>query len=143
MDTHTSAPQPTLKFIGEMFDSRNKAWLGEAPWTKADWSNAMVGEGGEVTEAVLDLVVMVAQSSAKAGSIANAIKKVRRHETAVSQSKGPKTIEAALENVKNEIGDQFTYLAMLADKCGLDFYSCVRDTFNRVSIREGFSERLP
>jgi hypothetical protein len=34
------------------------------------------------------------------------------------------------------------YLDLLAQKAGLSLNRCVLDTFNRVSAREGFPERL-
>lgn len=115
---------------------------GTTPWNIADWSNATAGEGGEQMEAVLDLLALVCATNAKLGAVANAIKKARRHETGVSQASGPQTIQAAIEAVKNEIGDVTCYLDLLAHACGLRLEDCIRDTFNRVSDRENMPVRL-
>lgn len=115
---------------------------GSAPWTIADWSNATAGEGGEAMEAVLDLLALVCGTNSKLGAVANAIKKARRHETGVSQASGPQTMVAAIDAVKNEIGDVACYLDLLANACGLRLEDCIRDTFNRVSDRENLPVRL-
>lgn len=40
------------------------------------------------------------------------------------------------------IGDTVVYLDLLAQRLGLRLEDCVRDTFNRISEREGFPERI-
>lgn len=47
-----------------------------------------------------------------------------------------------LLSVATEIGDTVVYLDLLAQRLGLSLEKCIRDTFNRVSEREGFPERL-
>lgn len=140
-----SIVQPGLTFdsLRKMSKARSDAWGGMGlSWSKADWSNAMAGESGELDEAVLDLVMITLSKSAKVGQIANAVKKLRRHETNISQSKGPTTPEAALARIKAEIGDVATYLDLLATHCGLRLEDCVRDTYNAVSERENFPHRI-
>lgn len=90
-------------------------------WSAADWSNAMAGEAGEVC---------------------NAVKKLRRLECGIVQAKGPATREAAIAEIATEIGDTFLYLDLLAARLGIDFAAAIVDTFNRVSEREGFAQRL-
>jgi hypothetical protein len=90
-------------------------------WTGADWSNAMLGEAGE------------------AGNI---VKKLRRIEFNLTQAAGD-THEDLLGSHAFEIGDTFMYLDLLAQHYGLTLADCVVATFNRVSLREGFPERLP
>lgn len=131
-----------FEYVSKLSMDRSNAWLKDAVWSKADYSNAFVGESGEVVEAVCDLLALVAKMSSAHGKVANAIKKLRRHETGLSQSKGPKTVEDALEAVKNEIGDAYIYLDLLAQVCGLKMYDCIKTTFNRVSEREGFPHRM-
>jgi len=90
-------------------------------WTGADWSNAMAGEAGEVC---------------------NVIKKLRRDDLGIRQAAAD-TRGALLAKLADEIGDVFLYLDLLAQFYGLNIDRCIADTFNRVSQREGFPERLP
>lgn len=94
-------------------------------WSLADWSNAMAGEAGEVC---------------------NAVKKFRRLEDKLVAHDGdtpqPQNFEAARAVIGKEIGDVFAYLDLLAQRVGLDTWTCVRDTFNQISKREGFPERV-
>lgn len=95
-------------------------------WTGADWSNAMCGEAGET---------------------ANVVKKLRRIDTQIQQAEqGEHPDEAYVAMLKQklatEIGDTFLYLDLLAQYYGLKMEKCVVDTFNRVSDREGFPEKI-
>lgn len=95
-------------------------------WSLADWANAMQGEAGEA---------------------GNVVKKIRRIETGLRQAEqGTAGDEAMrlilLAKLAMEIGDTFIYLDLLAQAAGLSLQRCVIDTFNRVSVREGFPERL-
>jgi hypothetical protein len=90
-------------------------------WTGADWANAMQGEAGEA---------------------GNVVKKLRRIEFGLQQAAGG-TRADLLAALAVEIGDTFIYLDLLAQHYGLTLADCVVATFNRVSIREGFPERLP
>lgn len=88
-------------------------------WTESDWACALAGEVGE---------------------LCNVIKKRNRVRDNLQQ-RG--TNEGALQhNLKMEIGDVYVYLDLLARRVGLNLEDCVRDTFNRISEREGFPERL-
>lgn len=89
-------------------------------WTGADWSNAAAGEMGETC---------------------NIVKKLRRLDTGMQQAAGD-TRDGLLAKLATEIGDTFIYLDLLATYYGLDMARCVADTFNRVSVREGFPERI-
>jgi len=89
-------------------------------WTGADWSNAMCGEAGET---------------------ANVVKKLRRHDFGLTQANGFSRNEL-LGMLATEIGDTFIYLDLLAQFYGLNTSECVVDTFNRVSEREGFPDRI-
>lgn len=90
-------------------------------WTGADWSNAMAGEAGETC---------------------NVVKKLRRLDFDLTQAAGD-TRPDLLAKLALEIGDTFVYLDLLAQHYGLSLAECVVATFNRVSVREGFPERLP
>lgn len=94
---------------------------GLEEWSVADWSNAMAGEAGEVC---------------------NAVKKYRRIETDTQQANGPKTPEEAVADIAKEIGDTYLYLDLLAQRLGINIEDAIRATFNRVSEREGFPQRL-
>ena len=105
---------------------RAKRWHGEdlqgGKWTVVDWSNAAAGEMGEVC---------------------NAVKKLRRHEDHVHSVNQEVAHFALVQNIATEIGDTVLYLMLLSAYLGIDFERAIIDTFNRVSIREGFPERLP
>lgn len=113
----------TFEKVREINIARCNRWHagGIEEWSVVDWSNAMAGEAGEVC---------------------NAVKKYRRVEGNMVQSKGPQTLEEATAAIATEIGDTFLYLQLLAARLGLRMEDCVVDTFNRVSEREGFPERL-
>ena|SRR5689334_13880222 len=123
--------QLTFREVSALNAKRAKRWhrgfpLCEDGWTGADWSNAMCGEAGEV---------------------ANVVKKLRRIETAIHQAEqGDNTDEAysamLTKKLATEIGDTFIYLDLLAQFYGLRMENCVTDTFNRVSKREGFPEKI-
>lgn len=94
------------------------------PWTKADWSNAMCGEAGE---------------------LANIIKKIRRLDCAEQfEGKGvpvPK-YDKLMAKARKEAGDVVLYLDLLMTKMGINLGDCVRESFNEKSIEQGFVERL-
>lgn len=94
---------------------------GLEEWSISDWACAMAGEAGEAC---------------------NAVKKLNRIDKDVQQAAGPQTREAALAAIEQEIGDTFLYLDLLAQRCGLDIATAIAKTFNRVSVREGFPERI-
>lgn len=94
---------------------------GLEEWSVADWACAMAGEAGECC---------------------NAVKKYRRLEQNLQQKLGPQDCETAKAAIAQEIGDTFIYLDLLAQRLGLNIEDCIRNTFNRVSVREGFPQRL-
>lgn len=112
-----------FKDVSEVNKDRALEWHkgGLEEWGVADWSNAMAGEAGEVC---------------------NAVKKLRRIETGTQQANGPRTREEAVAEIAKEIGDTYLYLDLLAQRLGINIEDAIRDTFNRVSEREGFSHRL-
>ena len=115
----------TIRGISDINRQRADRWHRGFPqnddgWNGADWANAMQGEAGEA---------------------GNVVKKLRRIETGIQQAEGP-TRSALINNLATEIGDTYLYLDLLAQYYGLDLQYCVVDTFNRVSEREGFPERI-
>jgi NTP pyrophosphatase (non-canonical NTP hydrolase) len=98
----------------------------EDGWTGADWSNAMCGEAGEA---------------------ANIVKKIRRIDISIQQAEQKNHPDEAYmamlrQKLATEIGDTFIYLDLLAQFYGLKMEKCVAETFNRVSDREGFPEKI-
>lgn len=114
---------------------------GRDGWTGGDWANAMQGECGEVANVVQALILANAVA-VKTGAVGNIVKKLRRIETGMQQAAGD-TWDDLLAQLRTEIGDTVVYLDLLAQFFGQDIGRCVVDTFNRVSEREGFPERLP
>jgi NTP pyrophosphatase (non-canonical NTP hydrolase) len=105
--------------------SRVRRWHKGFPedddWNKADWSNAMCGEAGE---------------------LANVIKKIRRNETHKVGNTPGVDGDLLIKMAADELADVITYADLLADKLGIDLAEAVADKFNRVSIKHGFPERL-
>lgn len=88
-------------------------------WSLSDWGVALAGECGE---------------------LCNVIKKMNRVRDSLNQrAVDPGQLDTQL---KMEIGDVYLYLDLLARRAGMNLEDCIRDTFNRVSEREGFPERL-
>ena len=77
------------------------------------------------------------------GECCNALKKLWRHDNGIQQNAESPDRERLLQSVATEIGDTVVYLDLLAQRLGLNLADCIRDTFNRISVREGFPERLP
>ncbi len=114
----------TFDLVSATNRARCERWHPKFPedgWTGSDWSNAMAGEAGETC---------------------NVVKKLRRLDFDLTQAAGD-TRPDLLAKLAMEIGDTFMYLDLLAQHYGLDLGDCVVATFNRVSVREGFPERLP
>lgn len=138
-------PGGGLTFAGVSSTNRARCerWHPNFPfdgWTGSDWSNAMQGEAGELAEALQALILGNAVA-AHTGLVGNVVKKLRRVELDLNQAAGD-TRAGLLAQLATEIGDTVMYLDLLAQHYGLDLGQCVVDTFNRVSIREGFPERL-
>lgn len=102
---------------------------GLGSWSPSDWMTALVGEVGEAC---------------------NVIKKMNRLRDGLQQKQVEKDAKIAGVSVdvflraqlEMEIGDAYLYLDLLASTFDLPLEQCVRKTFNRVSVREGFTDRL-
>ncbi len=93
---------------------------GIEDWSPAEWGNALAGECGE---------------------LCNVLKKILQEEKGYQQAALADVIdkmEVLKEAAAQEIGDTFLYLNLVCKRLDLDIYDCIRDTFNRVSEREGF-----
>lgn len=113
----------TIHYVQEMNIERSKVWHKDSePWTAADWSNALAGEVGE---------------------ICNKVKKLRRIQTKMAhlrnQSDKPEDIVAT---IGEEVAGAFLYLGLLCHHLGLDMAQCIVAEFNRVSVQQGFAQRL-
>lgn len=117
-------PQPIeLSFasLAEVNIARCRRWHDPEGWSPQMWGLAAAGEMGEC---------------------ANALKKLHRHDEGIQQNAESPDRDALIRNVAMEIGDTVVYLDLLAQRLGLRLEDCVRDTFNRISVRENFPERL-
>lgn len=123
------ASYQSIPHISVISFQRALRWHGHGleSWSESDWYTALAGEAGECFEAVLKM--------------GDTIKKRNRLRDNVDSQNNPKADELKTK-LKMEIGDVYIYLDLLARRVGLNLEDCVRDTFNRVSDREGFPERL-
>jgi len=111
----------TFQALAEVNMTRCHRWHDPMAWSPQMWGLAAAGEMGECC---------------------NALKKLHRHDEGIQQAADPKDRDELVRRVATEIGDTVVYLDLLAQRLGLRLEDCVRDTFNRVSIREGFPERI-
>lgn len=111
----------TFQQLAEVNITRCRRWHDPNSWNPQMWGLAAAGEMGECC---------------------NALKKLWRHDNSIQQNAVTTDREKLLQNVAFEIGDTVVYLDLLAQRLGLKLEDCVRDTFNRISVREGFPERL-
>lgn len=112
----------TFQYVSRINRDRAMRWhkAGLESWSPQDWACAMAGEAGE---------------------LCNVIKKMRRVEGEIVSANNPEADEL-IAMARQEIGDTFAYLDLLCQRLGLDMYDCISHTFNRISEREGFPERL-
>jgi NTP pyrophosphatase (non-canonical NTP hydrolase) len=101
-------------------------------WLLSAWSNAAVGELGEMADALLD-VLLITKLTSLFGGAANLIKKVER---------GDKLLEEARSHLADEFADVQTYLDILAFRSGVDLGEATRRKWNAVSARVNVPLRL-
>lgn len=111
----------TFKRLAEINITRCRRWHDPNAWSLERWAMSAAGEMGEAC---------------------NAIKKLLRHDDGLQQHAVTTERRGLVQNVAMEIGDVVVYLDLLAQRMGLTLEDCVRNTFNRISVREGFPERL-
>lgn len=120
----------TFREVSETNHERACVWHpgGLDEWSPAEWGNAAAGEMGE---------------------LCNVLKKILRVDCGIQQAEqnmsGKQEQQyrnVLVQKAAQEIGDTFLYLDLIATRLGLNLEDCVRDTFNRVSEREGFRQRL-
>lgn len=140
----------TIAELMEKSLSRGQRWHeADQPWKIADWGIAMTGEGGELAEAVLkyfQVATATLEVLKHAGEAGNAIKKLRRIETAAPNINDPGrqiyTLEAAKQKIGQEVADMILYVPQLVALLDIDLERALCETFNAKSIEYGFPERL-
>ena len=110
----------TFFYVSQANRDRTEQWQGLDSWTPAEWACAAAGEMGEAC---------------------NVVKKIFRLQKG-APSKREETVDFYTRQLEKEIGDTFIYLDLLAQRCGLDMYTCIATAFNQVSEREGYPHRL-
>lgn len=111
----------TFDALAKINIQRCRRWHDPESWSPQMWGLAAAGEMGECC---------------------NALKKLHRHDEGIQQNAASRSRRQLVQDVAMEIGDTVVYLDLLAQRLGLRLGDCVRDTFNRISLREGFPERL-
>lgn len=109
----------TFEEFREANRSRNPIAFPQcANWEGKDWALAMIGEAGEVCDA---------------------IKKLGR-----DRDPGGRVLHARLHrtNIAKEIADVVTYCDLLAEYYDIDLGEALREKFNEVSIRRRVLHRL-
>lgn len=91
-------------------------------WNPAEWGCALTDEAGEA---------------------ANVCKKVIRGDYDRPGGNGVWDMDRAREDLAKELADVVTYADLLAARMGIDLGKAVRDKFDEVSARRGWTERLP
>jgi len=124
--------------VSEVNRQRSAKWHNEGePWSLADWSNALGGEGGELLEAVVNVLQHL-------GLNANIIKKIRRIQTGTHGRYSEQDVASLIKKAKLEIADVYLYLDLLLEQ--LDPTAHMEDVvalkFNMTSQEYGFEERL-
>ncbi len=94
---------------------------GLKEWSVSDWACAVAGEVGEMC---------------------NAVKKFNRLKMGIKSANNPIDIDTSIAQIAQEIGDAAIYLDLISQRLGLKLEQCIQDTFNRVSLRENYPERL-
>lgn len=110
-----------LRDFAKLNRARSDKWhpAGLNSWSLSDWAVALAGETGE---------------------LCNVIKKLNRSRDGLIGNNVPDSELSA--QMADEIADVFCYLDLLAQAAGLELDECVRIKFNKVSERNGFSERI-
>jgi len=121
-----------------------QAWPEEDPWAPWDWTNATAGEVGE---ACVEGLALLAALSAKAGSAANITKKMNRvwpaGQFAHAWNKPEdQRIEELSARLGGEIADVVIYADLLASKLGRSLEDCIREKFNAKSAEIGSTVTL-
>jgi len=110
-----------LRQFSKLNRQRSDRWhpAGLNSWSLSDWAVALAGETGE---------------------LCNVIKKLNRsRDGLVGNNASDSELRAQLAD---EIADVFCYLDLIAQAAGVELDEAVRIKFNKVSDRNGFTERI-
>lgn len=132
-------PKPLLTFarFSQVNRERCQLWHSGFPaqdetgWSGADWSNASMGEIGELLEALGRIV-----------QLGNTVKKLRRQETTPGAGAVDPEYEVLRQRLGKEIADAWIYLDLLAQFYNLVAEVIIADKFNEISERESLPQRL-
>lgn len=124
---------------------RCKRWHPGFPdddeWHAPDWSNAVVGEIGELAE-VLEPMLMLTMMTVAGGRLANVCKKIRRVELGFANNGDP-DYDELFAMAETETADIVHYATLIAGRLKFDLERALAVKFNIVSERQGFPDRLP
>ena len=118
-ETNVGKEDLTMRLFSQVNWCRCKNWHDPMEWSMDDWAVAMAGEAGE---------------------LCNVVKKLTRADQGIAGNK--ETRAELLQQFGEEIADVYTYLDLLAQRQGLDMQDLVVKKFNKVSERNGFSEKF-
>lgn len=113
----------TFEEVQRVSKLRSARWhdTPEKQWSTLEFAGAMAGEAGEA---------------------ANVAKKIKRHDCGMTQKKIRKDRGALVFGLGQELADTVLYAFCVANQEGIDLATFIVRTFNEVSDREGFPERL-
>lgn len=109
-------------------------------WSPLEWSGAMMGEVGEVSDMALVLFTM--RLADAGGQAANTAKKLER---ILGRTKGNvknETADTLREKLAREIADVVAYADLLAASQDIDLGATLRQVFNDKSVDVGSGVRL-
>ena len=109
--------------------ARQLEWDGDHEFSELFFSNALGGEGGELAEVVLKLIIAI-------GKVENIVKKRERGRLGLPGS------TATMEELAHELCDVLMYADLLANKVGIELDVAIIDKFNYVSNKYGMKTKL-
>lgn len=116
--------------------ARDREWTKGVDMGVAFHTIELGGEGGELQEAVIDILAQNVDLGSKIGGLLNKVKKVIREDAGLPGSR------VTAEELDREFGDVQICLDLLAMKMGRDLNRCVCKAFNEKSEELGFKTRL-
>lgn len=119
--------------------ARQAEWPGNDKCDAAFRAIEVAGEGGEVVEALEELLtaaLMGLSHAVAVGRVAERTKKTLRAQRGITGS------TASLEDLADEMADNIIALDLLAFALGIDLGAAVAWKFNRTSVKHGLRTRL-
>lgn len=132
-----------LDLVAQQFDTSLtvlvEKWRG-APLAP-DWPQTLLYKVMEDKQSVTLMVASTALN-ARVGAIGNIGKKLRRIEDKMRQTNAPGDRCATLMMIGYEIRNTYYHLELMAEVGRFDLHEAIVTTFNKVSERESFKQRL-